>query len=87
MGVVWPRDKVNTNLLVAEDLLDIAQCLSTPNHETVLDWQSHRASNPHAFSNVGRTQHIIRFRHDPKYAVLLWQQGKLHRGTDAVKDI
>ena len=76
-----------TNLLVAENFLDIVQCLSTLDHETVLDWQSHRASNPPALSNVRGTQQIISFGHNSKYAVLLWQQCKLDRGTDAVEDV
>ena len=76
-----------TNLLVAEDFLDIAQCLSKPDHKTVLDWQSHRASNPPALSNVRGTQQIISLRHGPEYAIFLWQECKLHRRTDAVEDI
>lgn len=76
-----------TNLLVAEDFLDVAQCLSTPDHKTVLDWQSHRASNPFALSDVGGTQQVISLRHDPEYTVLLWQECELCRGTDTVEDI
>lgn len=86
-GYCVVRIEKRTNLLVAEDFLDIVQCLSTPDHEAVLDWQSHRASNPLALSNVGGTQQIISFGHDSKYTVLLWQQCELYRGTDAVEDV
>jgi len=76
-----------TNLLVAEDFLDVAQCLSALDHKAMLDRQSHRASNPLARANMGETQQIISFCDDPKYAVLLWQQGKLHGRTNAEEDI
>ena len=76
-----------TYLLMAEDPLDVSNRLPASDDETVSYRQRDRASNPLALSDVGASQQIVSFRHDPEYAVLLWQQRQLRRGTDAVKYI
>jgi len=72
---------------MAEDPLDVSNRLPASDDETVSYRQRDRASNPFALSDVGASQQIVSFRHDPEYAVLLWQQRQLRRGTDAVKYI
>ena len=74
-------------LLVTNDTLNVSNRLPASDDETVLDGKRYRALNPFAFSDIGISQHIVGFRHNPEYTVLLWQQCQLRRGTDAMKDI
>lgn len=72
---------------MAKDPLDVSNRLPASDDETVLDGERYRALDPFAFSDIGTSQRIVGFRHNPEYAVLLWQQCQMRRGTDAIKYI
>jgi hypothetical protein len=74
-------------LLVTKDPLDVPKRLPASDDETVLDGERYRASDPFTFSDIGISQHIVGFRHTPEYAVLLWQQCQMRRGTNAMEYI
>jgi hypothetical protein len=59
-------------LFVTEDPLDVSNRLPTSDDETVLDRERDRASDPFAFTDIGASQHIVSFGHDPEYVVFLW---------------